>query len=174
VKVKGPQLAPGIRRADPGLLARVQTIADHFGKPGAPVRVSIVSGYRPNSSGSYHATGQALDFHVDGVTNEALVEFCKTLEDTGCGYYPNSSFVHVDVRAPKTGHVAWIDASGPGEAPRYVASWPPPPDPDVKIAEEDASKTESWLPQLPGEPATVDERARAASISEPFRLKDWE
>jgi hypothetical protein len=176
-KVKGPQLAPGIRRIDPGLLARVQTVADHFGKPGSPVRVSIVSGYRPNSSGSYHATGQALDFHVEGVSNEALVDFCKTLEDTGCGYYPNSSFVHIDVRAPKTGHVAWIDASGPGESPRYVASWPPPPDPDMKVAdkEDELLKIDSWLPPLPGGPTVLDERgAPAASMQTPMRMKDWE
>jgi len=119
-KVKGEELAPGVRRIDPGLLGRIQTIADHFAKPGMPERVSIVSGYRPGSTGSFHAYAQALDFHLEGVPNEALVDFCKTLENTGCGYYPNSSFVHVDVRAPGTGHVAWIDTSGPGEAPHYV------------------------------------------------------
>jgi hypothetical protein len=56
------------------------------------------------------------------------VAFCRGLRDTGCGYYPNSSFVHFDVRPGGTGHVYWIDASGPGEAARYVSSWPPPRD----------------------------------------------
>jgi hypothetical protein len=65
---------------------------------------------------------------VAGVSNEELVAFCKTLPDTGCGYYPNSSFVHVDVRNPGTGSVTWIDSSGPGEAPHYVKQWPPPPE----------------------------------------------
>ena len=69
----------------------------------------VISGVRPNSVGSFHATAQAIDFRVDGVRNEVLVDFCKTLPDTGCGYYPNSSFVHLDVRAPGTGHVSWID-----------------------------------------------------------------
>lgn len=55
-----------------------------------------------------------------------MVAFCKTLADTGCGFYPNSSFVHIDVREPGAGHVSWIDASGPGETPRYVSVWPPP------------------------------------------------
>ena len=32
----------------------------------------------------------------------------------------------MDVRDPGTGHTAWIDASGPGETPRYVTQWPPP------------------------------------------------
>ncbi len=153
-KAKGPDLASGIRRVDPGLVQRIQAIADHFAKgPGS--KISIVSGYRPMSSGSYHATAQALDMRLEGIPNEAVVDFCKTLPDTGCGYYPNSSFVHVDVRQAGTGHVAWIDASGPGEPPKYVASWPPPPDPEVKTAEKtEAPATEApsdrELPPLPG------------------------
>ncbi len=87
-----------------------------------------MSGYRPQSRGSQHQTARALDLRVAGVRNEELVAFCKTLTDTACGYYPNSSFVHVDVRNPGTGSVTWIDASGPHEAPRYVKQWPPPPE----------------------------------------------
>lgn len=152
-KVKGPDIAAGIRRIDPGLVERLQAITGHFSKNG-PAKVDVISGYRPMSSGSYHATAQALDLRIEGVPNEAVVEFCKTLADTGCGYYPNSSFVHVDVRQPGTGHVAWIDASGPGEAPRYVASWPPPPDPEVKSAEKlenPIDKLDTDLPQLPSD-----------------------
>ena len=83
-----------------------------------------MSGYRPRSSGSYHQSGRALDFRIEGVTNEALVAFCKTMPDTGCGYYPNSLFVHMDARDVGAGHVAWIDVSKPGEAPKYVSAWP--------------------------------------------------
>jgi hypothetical protein len=176
-KVTGVQIAPGIRRVDPGLVERLQLIADHFAKPGAPTRVSIVSGYRPESTGSFHATAQALDFHIDGVPNEALVEFCKTLENTGCGYYPNSSFVHVDVRAPGTGHVAWIDASGPGEPARYVATWPPPPEPNVNLAEVDADMANPYkeLLQAPGAPIVKEaEKAPPATMNTPLKLKDWE
>jgi hypothetical protein len=97
-------------------------VIDHFG----PRSVTVVSGYRPASLGSFHQSARALDFHLAGVKNEALVAFCRTLPDTGCGYYPNSSFVHMDVRPEGTGHVFWIDASGPGEPAHYVASWPPP------------------------------------------------
>jgi len=122
----GPELAPGIRRVDARLVARLEAVVDHFRKPGETPRVLLVSGYRPRSSGSYHQAGRALDFRVDGVTDEALVAFCRTLPDTGCGYYPNSSFVHMDAREPGAGHVAWIDASRPGEPPKYVASWPAP------------------------------------------------
>jgi hypothetical protein len=153
-KAKGPDIAPGVRRVDAGLVERVEAIAEHFSK-GSVAKVSLISGYRPMSSGSYHATAQALDLRIEGVPNEAVVEFCKTLVDTGCGYYPNSSFVHVDVRQPGTGHVAWIDASGPGEAPHYVASWPPPPDPDVKVANKTENVVEKLDKELP--PLPVDE-----------------
>jgi hypothetical protein len=100
----------------------LQRVVDHFGARS----VTVVSGYRPASLGSFHQSARALDFHLAGVRNEALVAFCRTLPDTGCGYYPNSSFVHMDVRPEGTGHVFWIDASGPGEPAQYVASWPPP------------------------------------------------
>ncbi len=162
-KNKGVELSPGIRRMDPGLVLRLQSIIDHFHKAGGTMHVSLVSGYRPMSRGSYHATGQAMDMRIDGVRSEELVAFCKTLDDTGCGYYPNSSFVHVDVRAPKTGHVSWIDASGPGESPRYVSSWPPPPpEPAVQGGREAAAdvvgKLDRSMPPLPVDdhPATVD------------------
>jgi len=125
VEASPEEIAPNVRLLDPGLLSRVESVAKHF--PGK--NISLVSGYRPKSRGSLHQSARALDFRVAGVANEELVAFCKTLPDTGCGYYPNSSFVHVDVRAPGTGSVTWIDASGPGEAPRYVSQWPPPPEP---------------------------------------------
>jgi len=127
---------------DARLVERLKIVSDHFKGRG----MHIVSGYRPNSVGSFHATAQALDFRVDGVRNEDLVAFCKTMNDTGCGYYPNSSFVHMDVRAPGTGHVAWIDASGPGENAHYVSAWPLPPEP---IGQDFAEKIAKILPPLP-------------------------
>lgn len=114
-----------IKRVDVGLAERLDLIATHFKKPGRPVRVGVVSGYRPNSAGSLHSHGRAMDIRIEGVENEELVAFCKSIPDTGCGYYPNSSFVHVDVRDPGAGHVSWIDSSGPGETPSYVTEWPP-------------------------------------------------
>jgi hypothetical protein len=120
-QVRGAELAHGIRRIDPRLVADLGLVVEHFRKPGQPARVVLVSGYRPRSSGSYHAAGRALDFRIDGVGNDALVSFCKTLPDTGCGFYPNSVFVHMDVRDPGTGHVSWVDVSRPGETPNYVS-----------------------------------------------------
>jgi hypothetical protein len=152
----GP-LPTGMKRLDARLAERLQLVADHFGHPGHPVSLHIISGLRPNSVGSFHATAQAIDFRVDDVRNEELVTFCKTLPDTGCGYYPNSSFVHLDVRAPGTGHVSWIDASGPGEAPHYVTAWPVPPEP---MKEDFAHKLERILPPLPVDDHPADVRGQ--------------
>jgi hypothetical protein len=173
----GAPIAAGMRRLDARLVERLQLVADHFKAHGAPqISMHIVSGYRPTSVGSFHASAQALDFRVDGIKNEELVAFCKTLQDTGCGYYPNSSFVHMDVRAPGTGHVAWIDASGPGESAHYVAAWPPPPEP---VSQDFAEKLAKILPPLPvdmhpGEVAReiidADDHAQQASLDKPSKV----
>lgn len=120
------EISTGIMKVDPGLALRLDKVLEHFKTDGHAPKVAIVSGSRPTSTGSLHALGRAMDFRLEGVDNLKLAEFCKTLPDTGCGYYPNSSFVHMDVRAEGSGHTAWIDASGPGEAPRYVSQWPLP------------------------------------------------
>ncbi len=167
-KKKGADLAKGIKRIDPGLVTRLQAIADHFHKKGQTTKISVVSGYRPASVGSLHQTGRAMDFHVEGVKNEDVVAFCKTLNDTGCGYYPNSSFVHVDVREAGAGHVSWIDASGPGETPRYVASWPPPEPPkaDEPAEEPKAVENTSMRTTTDTPPEPVDEHPAEATKSE--------
>jgi len=147
-KVQGEFLSPGIKRIDPRLPVALQAVLDHFDKVGIVRQVHLISGYRPASKGSFHATAQALDFRIDGVTNEQIVAFCKTLQDVGCGYYPNSTFVHLDIRPAGTGHVAWIDASGPGERPQYVSTWPPPVDPFGDDPKQDVAQTLPPLPQL--------------------------
>jgi hypothetical protein len=139
-KRKGPDVVTGIRRVDPKLLERLQQMVTHFGKAGQTSKVFLVSGYRPTSIGSFHADGKAIDFRIDGISNERLVEQCKKLEDTGCGYYPNSSFIHLDVRDAGAGHVSWIDVSGPGEAPRYVQAMP----------KKDESTTPAWIAETIG------------------------
>lgn len=163
VKVHGANVAPGIKRVDPKLLERLQLVADHFGA-GHPVTMHVISGYRPQSVGSFHASAQALDFRVDGVRNEELVAFCKTLQDTGCGYYPNSTFVHMDVRSQGTGHVSWIDASGPGESAHYVSAWPPPQEPPKEGFMQRMAKI---LPQAPVDehPASVADLGEAAGAA---------
>ena len=109
---------PGVRLLHPRVFWLVQHIADRF--PGRALR--IVSGYRPGQGA--HGKGRALDLTVSGVDNVDLFRFCRTLPDVGCGYSPNSTFVHVDVRPAGTGHAMWVDASGPGEKAKYVDGWP--------------------------------------------------
>jgi hypothetical protein len=150
-RIRGAEVAPGIRRVDAGLLERLETVADHFRKGTETPRVLLVSGYRPRSARSFHSSARALDFRIDGVDNEALVAFCKTLPDTGCGYYPNSVFVHMDARNPGSGHIAWIDASRPGEAPKYVSEWPP--------------RADARADGLPSLPAEDEAHVRSAGIS---------
>jgi hypothetical protein len=153
---------PGTR-VDARVLERLGAITTHF----AASKIQVVSGYRPSSAGSYHASGRAMDFRIDGVKNEDVVAFCKTLDDTGCGYYPNSSFVHVDVRDPGAGHVTWIDASGPGEAPQYVASWPPPADADVHKDKDARQMIEDLLATLEKELPPVPKDEHPVVISTP-------
>jgi uncharacterized protein YcbK (DUF882 family) len=107
---------------DPRLAALIGLVSDHFG--GKPLHVT--SGYRPYSPAQYtrhskHNLGRAIDFSVAGVPNTVLRDFCRTFRDAGVGFYPNSTFVHLDVR---TGKAYWVDSSGPGEAPHYGGSRP--------------------------------------------------
>jgi len=102
---------------DPRLATLIGIVSDHFG--GRVIRV--VSGYRPFSPRQFtrhskHNVGHAMDFSVEGVPNTVVRDYCRTFRSSGVGYYPNSSFVHMDVRTSK---VYWVDYSGPGQAPRY-------------------------------------------------------
>lgn len=95
------------------LIRLIVRVSDTFG--GQPIRV--VSGYRTNSyyQDSRHRLSAAVDFAIAGVPNAVLCEYLRDFEDVGVGYYPNSSFVHLDVR----NHTAyWVDYAGPGEPPR--------------------------------------------------------
>lgn len=102
---------------DPRLVALVGIVSNHFGGK----TIEVVSGFRAYTPTQYtphsnHNYGKAFDFRIRGVPNEALRDFCRTLRNAGCGYYPNSTFVHMDVRDTKA---YWVDLSRPGEAPRY-------------------------------------------------------
>jgi len=102
---------------DARLIALVGQVANHFGSR----KLEVISGFRPYSPTQYtthsnHNIGRALDFRVVGVPNEVLRDYCKTFHNVGVGYYPNSTFVHLDVRDTSA---TWIDFSRPGEPPRY-------------------------------------------------------
>jgi len=105
----------------PRLIELLAEVSDTFG--GRTIRV--VSGVRLGKTpdGSRHRHGRAVDFVVEGVPNEALRDFVKTFDQVGVGYYPNSHFVHLDVRDQWT---YWIDLSSPGQRPRYAGFWTKP------------------------------------------------
>ena len=115
-----PFVAPGIRRAHPALLAHLQSLADAF----AGRAITIVSGHRPSANRtSKHRVGRALDVRVEGVPRARVVEVARALDGCGVGYYPNSTFTHLDVR-PRNAY--WVDRSGPGQPADY-GPWPPAP-----------------------------------------------
>src|SRR5438132_1497396 len=65
---------------DARLLALLGVVSNHFGSR----RIDIISGFRPYSPTQYtphsnHNIGHAVDFRVEGVPNDAIRDFCKTL-----------------------------------------------------------------------------------------------
>ncbi len=107
---------------DPRLITLLGIVSNHFGSR----KIEVISGFRPYSPTQFnphsnHMLGRAVDYRVVGVPNEAVRDFCRTLKDVGCGYYPNSVFVHMDVRDRSA---FWVDYSRPGERPRYDAANP--------------------------------------------------
>lgn len=166
-------LGAAIKKVDPGLAERIATLSSHFATQKGPAAIEVISGYRPGSKGSYHSHARAMDIRVQGARNEDVVAFCKTLNDTGCGYYPNSGFVHVDVRDPGTGHISWIDASGPGETPRYVASWPPPKTTDKEeTASSKAKSTREEKSTIDGESSESEASEKADKSEKAERTED--
>jgi len=105
---------------EPRLVGLLAKVSEHFGGR----TLHVVSGFRPYKPTQYtphsrHNLGAAADFSVEGVSNEALRDYCKTLPNVGVGYYPHSTFIHLDARTTFT---TWVDYSRPGEQPRYAHS----------------------------------------------------
>ena len=105
---------------DARLISLLGVVSNHFGSR----KIEVVSGFRPDTPTQYtkdsnHNHGKAIDFRIPGVPNEQVRDFCRTLKNTGCGYYPNSTFVHLDSRESSA---FWIDYSKPGEPPHYNAA----------------------------------------------------
>jgi hypothetical protein len=176
-KGRGDEIAPGVRRLDDRLVERLQRTVDHFSKAGEIPRITLVSGVRPVGSGSYHSSGRAIDFRVEGTSNDALMAFCKTLPDTGCGYYPNDVFVHMDVRDHGAGHVAWTDAhrnsaseAAPAAVPVPAAPVPVAPAPVSAPATIAAHVTASAAMTPPAVAAPVAAGAPAVPAANPMAL----
>ncbi len=138
---------------DPRLVENIAKVSDHFGGK----TLEIVSGFRPKTPYQYtahsnHNIGAAMDFRVQGVPNEVLRDYCRTFKSTGVGYYPNSIFVHFDVRAQNT---YWVDLAGPGQPPRYAnpVTWAADADRDNPYGETSAPKASATLPAASTPPA---------------------
>lgn len=96
------------------LLDMVDAIQDHFQE----TVIELISGYRSpvynkglKDSGhavaneSLHMQGQAIDIHLDTVTEEAVRDYAQSLRQGGVGWYPQNDFVHVDLGPSRTwGH----------------------------------------------------------------------
>ena len=109
----------GRRAIHPRLLRALAHIQRQFDNR----RIEMISGFRTPKEGkdlnSYHQVGRAADIRIIGVSKKKLFKFCRTLPKMGCGYYPKTRFVHIDVRGESG---VWVDLSGPGESKEYVAN----------------------------------------------------
>ena len=99
-----------VKRLHFRLIHMLQQLAEKY--PGKPIE--IISGYRAQSTGdeSQHAFGRAMDLRIPGVSGKAIFRFCKSLSRSGCGYYPNDGFVHMDARSKRA---FWINRSSSGQ-----------------------------------------------------------
>ncbi|WP_158784284.1 YcbK family protein [Pantoea sp. BAV 3049] len=95
-----------IKSIDPHLfdqLYRLQALLDTR-KP-----VQLISGYRSLATNnsmrkrsrgvakhSYHTLGQAMDFHIEGISLSNVRKAALSMKAGGVGYYPSSDFVHID------------------------------------------------------------------------------
>lgn len=97
-----------VRAIDPHLFEHIYRLQMLLGtrKP-----VQLVSGYRCLETNnrlrgksvrsgvakhSYHTLGQAMDFHIEGISLSQVRAAALKLKMGGVGYYPRSNFVHID------------------------------------------------------------------------------
>lgn len=73
-------------------------------------QVNVVSGYRAESRRSNHSLGRAVDVVLPGVSDAQVAEYARQQGFVGVGVYPNSGFVHIDVREHS---FFWVDRSSP-------------------------------------------------------------
>ena len=148
---------------DARLISLLGVVSNHFGSR----KIEVVSGFRPYTPTQYtkdsnHNHGKAIDFRIPGVPNEQVRDFCRTLKNTGCGYYPNSTFVHLDSRDSSA---FWIDYSKPGEAPRYNA---PNAEADEGTSDvQDEAKPATDAPTTPSEAPAVPTMPAAPGVTSP-------
>ncbi|MTH46767.1 YcbK family protein [Intestinirhabdus alba] len=95
-----------VRSIDPGLFDQLYRLQ---GLLGSRSPVQLISGYRSLDTNnelrahrrgvakkSYHTRGQAMDFHIEGVSLSNVRKAALSMRAGGVGYYPRSNFVHID------------------------------------------------------------------------------
>jgi uncharacterized protein YcbK (DUF882 family) len=140
----------------PRLVRLLARISDHFGGRA----LEIVSGVRPPGGytrrESRHVAGEAMDFRVRGVPNTDLRDFCRTFDHVGVGYYPNSLFIHLDVRRDSA---HWVDLSRPGDAPEYARNGAEPGGSATSTEGGAGTRAASEDSEAGGEPESADDGA---------------
>lgn len=92
---------------DEKLVAYIQQIRDHFGKP-----ITITSPYRCETHNkrvgggtlSYHMQGKAADIVVQGVSSREVAKYAESIGILGVGLYETAAdgyFTHIDTRTEK-------------------------------------------------------------------------
>jgi uncharacterized protein YcbK (DUF882 family) len=119
-------------------------------------RIEVISGYRSpkvaRNPKSPHKLGLACDFRVAGIGNVVLRDYLRrSFDHVGVGYYPNSLFVHLDVR--KGPSAFWIDYSGPGENAAYSGN----AGDDLRTGRVDWYTTGSSKRRTPADDESVDD-----------------
>lgn len=162
-----PRHGGGRKQPHPRLVRLLARISDHFG--GRPLE--IVSGVRPAEGytrrESRHINGEAIDFRIRTVPNTELRDFCRTFDSVGVGFYPNSLFVHLDVRR-ESAH--WVDLSRPGDAPEYVRGGATAEQPEP-VEGGEGSRAATDDNEAGGEPESADDGA-APIDDAPGQLSD--
>lgn len=93
---------------DEKLVAYLQQIRDHFGKPIniLAYRCPAYNAKTPNSSpNSRHTKGMAADFHIDGIACKEVAKYAESIGILGIGLYDTDKdghFVHIDTRTTKS------------------------------------------------------------------------
>lgn len=91
-----------VRAIDPNLYLKLIQVQARLGLRNSEIQV--LSGYRtPRSNrtvrgagNSFHMQGKAVDFYIQGVPLAKIKNAAESLNNGGVGYYPRSSFIHVD------------------------------------------------------------------------------
>lgn len=99
----------------PRLFAMLYFVGQHFDRP-----VEVVSAFRVREPGSRrssnHNKGRAVDIVVRDVSRRKLLHYLDgSFRKAGVGWYPRSTFLHLDVRQA---NYYWTDFSGPGQRQR--------------------------------------------------------